>query len=241
MPFELYICDCSNTLTHRSFSGFLFFGGASVHSSIIPTHQCLGKVLISLHCYHSNLLCHSPLSARTLLLSEDQALHKMIPVGDLIRCHISSYVWHIRWPAKETWRRTLQRFRDFNWSPSYTPPSRCSFDSSHLPWSYWTVWSTATVRRRRTAGGETKEVTRRLKPSSITAASLLRVRKEFVCVRRGNYPKQGCSHTVKKSSSLLLVAPVLCALNAGGKLLGFVVVVFLLKNEIKSEFCFQRT
>lgn len=45
----------------------------------------------------------------------------------------------------------------------------------------------------------------------------------------------------KKSSSLLLVAPVLCALNAGGKLLGFVVVVFLLENEIKSEFCFQRT
>lgn len=61
MPFELYICDCSDTLTHRSFSAFLFFwGGASVHSSIIPTHQCLGKVLISLHCYHSNLLCHSP-------------------------------------------------------------------------------------------------------------------------------------------------------------------------------------
>lgn len=49
-------------------------------------------------------------------------------------------------------------------------------------------------------------------------------------------------HTLcKKSSSLLLVAPVLCALNAGGKLLGFVVVVFLLENEIKSEFCFQRT
>lgn len=49
-------------------------------------------------------------------------------------------------------------------------------------------------------------------------------------------------HTLcKKSSSLLHVAPVLCALNAGGKLLGFVVVVFLLENEIKSEFCFQRT
>lgn len=49
-------------------------------------------------------------------------------------------------------------------------------------------------------------------------------------------------HTLcKKSSSLLLVAPVLCALNAGGKLLGFVVVVFLLENEIKSEFGFQRT
>lgn len=49
-------------------------------------------------------------------------------------------------------------------------------------------------------------------------------------------------HTLcKKSSSLLLVAPVLCALNTGGKLLGFVVVVFLLENEMKSEFCFQRT
>lgn len=48
----------------------------------------------------------------------------------------------------------------FYWSPNNRSPPRCSFDSSHLPWSYWTVWSTATVRRHRNAGRETKEVRR---------------------------------------------------------------------------------
>lgn len=65
-----------------------------------------------------------------------------------------------------------------------TQQPRCSFDSSHLPWSFWTVWSTATVRRRRIAGGETKEVTPKFKPRRASrVASHWRTMGVCMCVR----------------------------------------------------------
>lgn len=88
----------------------------------------------------------------------------------------------------------------FYWSPNNRSPSRCSFDSSHLPWSYWTVCSTATVRRRRNAGGETKEVTWvcSLRSQSSIQRVTLKDGSDLVWDRGGNSLEQGCSHGLLK-------------------------------------------
>lgn len=84
------------------------------------------------------------------------------------------YVWHNRVRTALLWenihietsytdlegsRRVAYLWRFLPWVGTIIQPPRCSFACSHLRWSCWTVWTTATVRRSNlTAGEETKEL-----------------------------------------------------------------------------------